>query len=85
MGSISMKENSCGKRLVNPNRDMAIYDHLSPELRHILQNTAFDFSAKEVSTYALHHGLKFAIKRILKVEEKALISVWGPDYPKSVH
>lgn len=80
-----MKENSCGDRLVNPNRDMAVYDRLPSDLRRILQNTMFDFSAKEVRTYVLQHGLKFAVRRLRKMEENALISVWGPDYPKGFH
>lgn len=80
-----MNENSFGDRIVDPNRDMVIYDCLPSRLRKLLQNTVFDFSAGEMKIYVERHGLKFTVKRLLEVDRITIIlsrlSVWGPDYP----
>jgi hypothetical protein len=70
-----MPENSFGNRIVNPNRDMAIYDRLPIELRQVLRNAIFDFSAGDMRIYMLRHGMEFAIKRLLKVEQDTLNAI----------
>lgn len=70
-----MPENSFGNRIVNPNRDMAIYDRLPIELRQVLRNAIFDFSAGDMRIYMRRHGMEFAIKRLLKVEQDTLNAI----------
>lgn len=78
--------NTQGDYFVDREEDMCAYDRLPSDVRQVLREAVFDFSALTVEKHVARYGRPIALRRIREIEVFTLtsgrVSTWGPEYPE---